>query len=356
MVLGMRAHAAVPSFTLAIVFLCSPALHALATDAPSGRSRRVGRRLLGTDVVESAPAGRYAGVAASARSAAVVIWNERELLRSTDGGRTFGAVLAGDGRLVSVALDDSGEVLAIRGHAPPSNDPNVLLATARTVTEPPVRAEIVLAAGPHIVVVGHAPGSSGDRPDVAARSSDHGRTWRTDAIGSWGNFGNQLGLETDGTLRHAWGTEAACGGGMQAIARLGPSASEWQNEQWSLDAPVTIELGSRGWAYALDDGCGERDGRERLCAVSAGRVVGLGAPLEHDAWRSWAVVTNGRVTLATLQRRLLRLDGASARTIVRDVPPGFELSAVDSRGRALGMLRGRVVRGSARDGWRVIAE
>lgn len=330
------------------------ATRARATDAPTVSAH--GRTLRASDVGEDAAPGSYSGVATAAgRSDVLVVWNQTGVSRSRDDGRTFQPLFSA-GTVRAVAVTDAGEVLAVWQRS--AEVPFALVSSARgATTDPPIDAHHLYVAGRHVVVVGVRRGAASDRPDALARSSDGGRTWSVLDMYAWGNFANEIRLGRDGTLRHLSSSEAACGGGSQGLYRLPPNEREWQTDPWPFDAPVSMQIGVGGWTYALDDRCGDDDlSTERLCGSHGDRVVRMSAPVGMHAWQTWSVATNGRTTLATLEGRLLRLEGGAAHALSAHVPAGFAISSVDGRGRAVGVLNGRVVRWSPRRGWRVLAE
>lgn len=302
---------------LALVSLViAPALFAAPThraDAAARPRGPTGRALRPSDFA-GRYGGRFRGVASSGARATLVAWTEREILVSRDGGRSFSPVLREDSLVLSVAVDDHGEVLAVRSaRADDGRETSHLSSTSASVTAPASEQPMeVYLAGRFVLVAGRESCPSHDCRTLHL-SRDGGRTWVAVPPPHYGNYQHVTRLERDGTVRHLWESTAGCGGGGGGVDRLAPNATAW-SELRALVGPDAMEIDARG------------------------------------------IASNGRVTLAALEGRLALVVGASWRTLDDHVPAGFELTAVDEHGRALGVLRGRIVRWSQRAGWRVIAE
>jgi hypothetical protein len=66
-------------------------------------------------------------------------------------------------------------------------------------------------------------------------------------------------------------------------------------------------------------------------------------------------VVHGRTrTLALMRRKLFAVDARGAVVVDENPPEPFRITAVDLRGRALGVLNGRFVRRDTDGVWRVV--
>lgn len=116
----------------------------------------------------------------------IATWNEASVQFSSDGGRTFHEVLAGTGRVHSVAIDCFGHVIAARGTQVGIRDgqretwrdvPGIDLADRDLGSYPSAPPEVwIVGGGPEVVVVGFQAPFVDNRSRVA-RSRDLGRTW-----------------------------------------------------------------------------------------------------------------------------------------------------------------------------------
>lgn len=353
---------------------------ALATDAPIGE--RVGAGSLAED-----PEG-WRGVAASPDQYGVVaVWDERMLWVSRDDGRTFRQALAGRQPLAAVAIGRSGRVYAARqggwlGVLTPSGAPRW-----RQVDLDQVLA--VDASGPWLAILGLTRDRSDGFSPLLLLSRDHGRTFRRQVVPGYGDAGNQVRVQRDGTIDLLIQT-----GGVEAGSRhlRGHVDGRPFIEAWRGDEPEPLGLTHDGAGLALVGDASTRPGasvelrrcpdaahrgepsltepaftatsgpprdvgsRPRAVPRRCGDVVRLaGSSAVPLAVHDWNILVGASAdrTFAVLDGAIEDLSNPGAAEIVSPHTPGPVRSlAVDGLGRGLAVVGRSAVRFSRLHGWR----
>lgn len=345
---------------------------------------------------DGGPNGPLKGVSVSrAHDGVIAVWSESTVAVSRDGGKSFTAVADKLAGIADVAVGQGGWIYIARDRKRVmlgTLSPEGVLSWQRTPFSGPTYR---LRAGAGALVWLGAASSDADDTliEELAVSTDHGRSWSTREVYA-GNFAHDIQVGEDGHIQLMAGFEASCGGGHQE-RQLGhvltvaqeqetdedadPDANKgadkgpdkvkdgWRGASWPLDVPVGWMLGAGGWAYGVNEVCdlsrpSEPEGKEEgdqerafLCAVgpeaNAEPVVAMKLP-RHTA--NTAMAQNGDVSLAVIDSRVLRVDGAAAKVLTEDAPSDLSSVAVDASEQLFAIHRGYLVRWSRHDadGWR----
>ncbi len=319
------------------------------------------------------------GITASpTRHGLLAVWSRHKIWLSLDDGKSFAAVLDGPGAVADVTIDCRDRLVAVRGEP------------QREESEQPGRARLGIrdAAGderwrelPAGFPLSIAPDDGRWRPsgpivaaspswigvvteiadgDVLTRiglTGDDGATWKYLDLGELSDIDKQLHIAADGSLRAAMAWSDCSWEGVELYTGDADTTSITHLAPPERRPSYSARFGADGWLYSAEyDGCGKRTGEDSLCALAPNskrwRRV---RKISDQTFPPLQLADNGRVTLAVVDLELLRLHrGRLAATLARDVPELLDRLAVDSDGRALGLISGHLVRHSPRHGWRLL--
>ncbi len=310
-----------------------------------------------------APAAARAQRCIASSGATIAEWCYR-----TDGLRTALAISRDDGltwqdtglEVDDVAVHDAATVVALVD-AP---SPHLVIFEAagrRAIPLPFERALGVRSAGGRLFVLGERP-SDADPSGVAVGivvTDDLGAPLREAATLPF--FASLAGASADahGPSLEVWSAEGLSCFGTVIERRYRLSASTLASSVLRDDTEcanvgrhcsnfVVVGLGAHGSVYGLR---GQGESSALVQVVSSGRLARTGLTTAEGVAM---VDTNGRITLAIVDRALVRLEGARAIVLSDGVPEGAESLHVDARGRAWVLAHGGIRRFTRADGFTLV--
>jgi hypothetical protein len=280
---------------------------------------------------------------------AMAVWSESALLVSRDDGRSFELLAGGSGRPVAVAVGAAGTVFVARASGLTDSPHAAFTLEAHVAGRPPRRSPLpvdevhdLATGGGWLVVLG--------RGQLLA-TRDQGQTFWRSPFAS--DYGQVLSVDADGGIDLLVADVNTCGSSdrLERLKHLRGKAGEPLR-----DAPYQPAAGPPIGRWT-PTGRGAVHAQSALGIVRVQRARGTlvwAAPPPPDPpprwWPPFAVVGDGRTTVASHGGTLVRLAPGRPTELVRDLPDGFTVQAVDSHGRVLGLAGGTLYRWSAGGG------
>ena len=296
------------------------------------------------------PESQWQGVDVSRHGGTIAAWTGGAVHLSRDGGARFGPVPAPE-HFSALAIGAGGLLYMVDS----ASGLHVLRPDGSTVRRPfPYANPGALAVrGSRLAALAEGP----DGGRVLVTSVDGGRRFRLERDVDWST---QLFVEEDGVFHTVDVEVNTCTSSdiLEWIYRdtapeIGRPSTRASYSLEQVAWATRFYPGAHGWLYAWDQ-------RSRgLLAVTPSKALPVrGFHSTTPGWVELQVASNGRITLAAVDGRLLSLEGSRAIVLDRHLPSGLSGLVVDPEGRALALREHggdvEVLRFSRRSGWSVL--